>query len=79
MNAVLELEMPYEHVVSEDVVRPADELLRATENPAGATSLVLGRSRGESRLMTLKGLGKEVWQDEDAVAYVRRLREEWDR
>ena len=28
-------------------------------------------------ILSLRGLGKEIWQDEDADAYVRRLREDW--
>lgn len=30
-------------------------------------------------LFALRGLGKHAWQDEDAQAYVNRLRDEWDR
>ena len=28
-------------------------------------------------ILALRGLGKWIWADEDADAYVRRLREEW--
>ena len=28
-------------------------------------------------ILGLRGLGKEIWADEDANAYVRRLREGW--
>jgi hypothetical protein len=28
-------------------------------------------------LMRLRGMGKEIWADEDAGAYVDRLRSEW--
>ncbi len=28
-------------------------------------------------ILSLRGLGKEIWQDEDADAYVKRLREGW--
>ena len=28
-------------------------------------------------VLALRGLGREIWRDEDADAYVRRLREEW--
>ncbi len=31
-----------------------------------------------SRLIDLKGLGKEIWQDEDTQDYINRLRDEWD-
>lgn len=29
-------------------------------------------------ILALRGLGREIWQDEAADAYVRRLRESWD-
>ena len=29
-------------------------------------------------ILGLLGLGKEIWMDEDADAYVRRLRETWE-
>jgi len=36
---------------------------------------------GEPRrsIMELHGLGKEIWKGVDPQAYVRNLREEWDR
>ena len=30
-------------------------------------------------ILGLLGLGKEIWMNEDADAYVRRLRENWER
>jgi hypothetical protein len=36
-------------------------------------------ARQASRLMDLKGLGKEIWQGEDAQDYINRLRDEWER
>ena len=38
--------------------------------PAGAQS-------GEDPILSLRGLGKALWADEDADAYVHRLREGW--
>lgn len=32
---------------------------------------------GGDPIQALRGLGKEIWQGEDADAYVRRLREDW--
>jgi len=32
---------------------------------------------GNDPILSLRGAGKEIWQDEDADAYVRRLRENW--
>ena len=31
----------------------------------------------EDPILALRGLGKEVWTDEDADDYVRRLRVDW--
>ena len=33
----------------------------------------------EDPILGLLGLGKEIWMNEDADAYVRRLREDWER
>jgi len=44
-------------------VTPEGIMLRRREQRAGAR---------------LRGLGREVWQGEDPVEYVRRLRSEWD-
>ena len=39
-----------------------------------------GRSRQEATdpILSLAGTGKEIWADEDADAYVKRLREGWE-
>lgn len=34
-------------------------------------------SRGEDPILSLRGLGKELWRGEEADAYVQRLREGW--
>ena len=36
-----------------------------------------GERRVTDPILALRGLGKEIWADENADAYVRRLREEW--
>ena len=33
----------------------------------------------EDPLLALRGSGKDLWVDEHADAYVRRLREDWER
>ena len=33
--------------------------------------------RNEDPILALRGLGKEIWSNEDADAYVSRLREDW--
>jgi hypothetical protein len=42
--------------------------------------LVIGQTtpRRELRWRDFYGLGQELWGDEDAQAYVNRLRDEWD-
>ena len=35
--------------------------------------------QAEDPILGLLGLGKEIWMNEDADAYVRRLREGWER
>ena len=37
------------------------------------------RTRKRTNLTDLKGLGKEIWDQEDAQEYVHRLRDEWAR
>ena len=37
------------------------------------------RAAAHTNLMELKGLGKEIWDQEDAQEYVHRLRDEWAR
>jgi hypothetical protein len=34
--------------------------------------------KGEDSILALRGLGKEIWADESADDYVRRLREGWE-
>lgn len=38
----------------------------------------LARPHSVDAILSLRGLGKEIWQDEDPDEYVRRLREGWD-
>jgi hypothetical protein len=73
-------EIDYRNVLSEQVIRHVERLLRITETEARSTSLVLSKSIDPfSGLMSLRGLGMEIWGDEDAQAYVNRLRQEWRR
>jgi len=37
-----------------------------------------GHGDAGDALLALRALGKEIWRDEDADAYVRRLRESWE-
>ncbi len=35
------------------------------------------RARGVEALLELRGMGKDLWRDEDPDGYVRKLREDW--
>lgn len=72
------LDARYTLVASRTVTEGVERLLGAV--PGGGISIVLSAQRlTRTRLMDLKGLGKEIWQGEDAQAYVDRLRDEWQR
>lgn len=73
-----DLEDSYEterHLLYVACTRARDRLLVTGVEPA---SEFLDDLRGNDRsLSSLRGLGKEIWADEDPQAYVRRLRDEW--
>ena len=72
------LDAPYTLVASRTVTEGVERLLQAV--PGNGVSIVLSAQRlAWTRLMDLKGLGKEIWQGEDAQVYVDRLRDEWQR
>lgn len=64
----------YMLVVAPGVITLVSALLAV---PSRAVSPI-AESRSRS-LLELHGLGKEIWKGIDPVAYVRELREEWDR
>lgn len=78
MMRAIELEAPYRYVVSESILVSVIELLGMASAGGGTTSIALG-ARGVPRagLAGLRGLGKEIWGDEDAQDYINRLRKEW--
>jgi len=79
MMGAHDLEEPYRHVVSAEIIEVVNQLLRATAPEGVTTSVVLSaQERPRPTLMQLKGLGKEIWCGEDAQTYVNRLRQEWD-
>ena len=63
--------------------RTGKEVPRAEDVPAAYGHLLDWYRReyagdgGGDPIQALRGLGKAIWQDEDADAYVRRLREDW--
>ncbi|HEX9751804.1 MAG TPA: hypothetical protein VGB22_11045 [candidate division Zixibacteria bacterium] len=74
-----EQETPYRHVVSINAVRDAVRLLIAPTEPRGENSIYLLRvTRPKNRsILSLEGLGSEIWRGVDPVNYVRELRDEW--
>ena len=62
-----------EELARETGESPADLLHESTVAPGNAS----GDVPAELRLTNLRGLGKEIWQGEDAQEYVNRLRDEW--
>ena len=50
--------------------------------PPGEVDVVVlvqpGNGEKTHDIRELRGLGKEIWQGQDAQEYVDRLREEWD-
>lgn len=66
------LDAPYEYVESEKVVR---EAIRLTE--MSNTAITLQDSRAPKSLLRLQGVGKSLWKNVDAQAYVDTLRNEW--
>lgn len=53
-----------------------DEAIAKGNVPKNGKPISRGAAQPERRLSQLCGLGKEIWQGEDAQAYVNRLREE---
>ncbi len=75
-----ELEAPPRYVVTEGVLATAPRLLLITRPYGVTTSITEARGYApQGRLSELRGAGKEIWREEDAQAYVSRLRGEWDR
>ena len=80
LAAAAPLEVSYDYVLSQDVVRDVVRLICADRVRGGTTSLVLHHGMEPTLgLLDLEGLGKEIWAGEDAQAYVDRLRDEWSR
>jgi len=67
------LDAPYEYVESEKVVR---EAIRLTET--SDTAIISQNSYSSKSLLRLQGVGKSLWKNVDAQAYVDSLRNEWE-
>jgi len=69
-EAILE---EYKRVASQPVISEIEKLLRVDAVKTGIGSLATGLPS----LLSLMGLGKEIWKDVEAQAYVKKLRDEW--
>lgn len=78
MSALIDSRNPYQSVVSADLVREVVWLESLTAGQLATTPVVLSSAgrRGDG-LLSLAGVGRELWAGEDAQAYVDRLRSEW--
>ncbi len=72
----LDLEAYYENVVSENVIRDAQRLLREAAPGTSLTRSYLAPR--QPRLLDLEGLGADIWQGIDPKQYIDELRNEWD-
>ena len=52
------------------------KLQGGAQEPANKTEI--SKNIDDDPLLSLRGYGKELWRDEHADEYVRRLREDWD-
>lgn len=67
-------ERAYRHVAS-----PTVRLMFTLLSAVPSHEISANYAQGGRSLLELHGLGREIWQGVDAVDYVRKLRDEWDR
>lgn len=78
MAAPIEHAPGYDHVLSDRAVEDVERLLTSAGPDWIPNSLTLSRELTRRRgLLALRGVGRELWSDEDAQDYVDRLRDEW--
>ncbi len=63
----------YGRVASQPVISEIEKLLLVDVVKTGISSLATGLPS----LLSLRGLGKEVWENVDAQAYIKKMRNEW--
>ena len=64
----------YERVTLRPVVSEIEKLLMVDSIQTG----ISGLSTGSPSLLSLMGLGKEIWKKHEAQDYVRKIRDEWE-
>ena len=57
---------------------PDDNMRRQLEKAVHDLGRTGPQNPGKRSILELRGLGKEIWEDVDAPAYVEGLRKEWD-
>jgi len=78
MTIRIDLGAPYSSVVSVDLLREVERIQSLTFRSASTTPTVLALAEPTADgLLSLIGVGKELWAGEDAQDYVSRLRSEW--
>ena len=63
----------YQRVTSQQVISEIEKLLMTDTVKTGVSSLATGLPS----LLSLRGLGKEIWKGTDVNQYVKKLRDEW--
>ncbi len=73
MQKSIEILSGYQRVASRPVISQIEKLLMVDSVQTGVSSL----STGLPSLSSLMGLGKDIWKNQEAQDYVRKLRDEW--
>ena len=63
----------YQRVTSQQVISEIEKLLMTDAVKTGVRSLATGLPS----LLSLRGLGKQIWKGTDVNQYVKKLRDEW--
>ena len=79
LDHLANIDAPYQHVQSHEVICDAQRLLVA---PGPYAYLLIRSERGPAvgkghSVLELRGLGREVWAGVSADSYVQALRNEW--
>ena len=63
----------YQRVASQQDISEIEKVLKVDAVQTSVSSLATGLPS----LLSLMGLGKEIWKDVDAQTYVKKIRDEW--
>jgi hypothetical protein len=79
MLHVTDQDAAYPNVLSRPLLRELERLLTTGYGSEGTSVTLTLREPREPGLLSLHGVGRELWAGEDAQIYVNRLRDEWER